>query len=351
MIESFEAENLRCFESLRLTDLRRVNIITGENASGKTALLEALYAASRANSEGLMIINQNRGLQIGTGAQLPGLPPILSPIQFSALWEPFFFTSRLDGGKTNTRSKAQLRFVDGLGRTFSVELAFERLGESIIQPTPILGVAGAPPLRILRRVGEQGKPELQTSGIISLGPQGQLLSSAALPNLGPTTFIFPAALIYGEADNVTWFSQLREREETGDVISFFKKNFPFISNLEVLAPEGIPGIYVTLKSGGVRRLQLVSAGVYKIISILLGCARSEGGIVLIDEIENGIFYEKYALTWCILNKFSKDYQCQIFVTSHSRECLEHLPNIIGDDVESLITMEIQPRRFKRCNSI
>ncbi len=47
MITKLQISNFRCFKSLRLEGLRRLNLIIGLNASGKTALLEALaYAAT-----------------------------------------------------------------------------------------------------------------------------------------------------------------------------------------------------------------------------------------------------------------------------------------------------------------
>ena len=42
MIDKLSIENFRCFKSVQLWDLKRVNIIVGENASGKTVLLEAI---------------------------------------------------------------------------------------------------------------------------------------------------------------------------------------------------------------------------------------------------------------------------------------------------------------------
>lgn len=43
MYRSFTVKNFRCFRTLALTDLERVNLITGKNNVGKTALLEALF--------------------------------------------------------------------------------------------------------------------------------------------------------------------------------------------------------------------------------------------------------------------------------------------------------------------
>jgi DNA replication and repair protein RecF len=45
MIESLEVTNFRGFERLELHGLRRINVIVGENSSGKTAFLESVFLA------------------------------------------------------------------------------------------------------------------------------------------------------------------------------------------------------------------------------------------------------------------------------------------------------------------
>jgi AAA15 family ATPase/GTPase len=43
MYQSFAVHNFRCFSTLAMADLERVNLIAGVNNVGKTALLEALF--------------------------------------------------------------------------------------------------------------------------------------------------------------------------------------------------------------------------------------------------------------------------------------------------------------------
>jgi AAA15 family ATPase/GTPase len=146
---------------------------------------------------------------------------------------------------------------------------------------------------------------------------------------------------YAEVDNVTWFYQLKERGGAEQIVSFIINEFPFIEGIEVLAPAGINGLYAIMADGTRRRVSTVSSGIYKIISILLAAAHTHNGIIVIDEIENGIFYEKYPAVWRILYKFAKDTGNQIFVSSHSAECLGKLPDVIGqntDDFCQLRTM-------------
>src|ERR1022692_3855695 len=44
MLRSFTVKNFRCLEDFEIRNLTRVNLIVGDNNSGKTALLEALFA-------------------------------------------------------------------------------------------------------------------------------------------------------------------------------------------------------------------------------------------------------------------------------------------------------------------
>src|SRR5437870_615922 len=84
MIEELNVENFRCFETLKLEKLRRINLIVGRNAVGKTALLEALRMGSGANPQIAVWLNQVRGIQ-------PVFMPSMTREQFESLWNYFFF--------------------------------------------------------------------------------------------------------------------------------------------------------------------------------------------------------------------------------------------------------------------
>jgi AAA ATPase domain len=43
MVTSVEIRNFRGFEEIAVSDLASINIIVGDNASGKTAFLESIY--------------------------------------------------------------------------------------------------------------------------------------------------------------------------------------------------------------------------------------------------------------------------------------------------------------------
>ena len=75
MINEVKIENFRGFASLELKDLKRVNLLVGENDSGKTSLLEAV----------LPVLNEDDP-RLGPGARA-------NPFNFDAPSSPAFACS------------------------------------------------------------------------------------------------------------------------------------------------------------------------------------------------------------------------------------------------------------------
>ncbi len=68
-------------------------------------------------------------------------------------------------------------------------------------------------------------------------------------------------------------------------------------------------------------LSSLGEGVNRYIAILCAIWASKDGVLLIDEIENGIHFSNYKKLWKIIFKTSIEANCQIFVTTHSKECI------------------------------
>ncbi|MDF1551376.1 MAG: AAA family ATPase, partial [Bacteroidales bacterium] len=69
-------------------------------------------------------------------------------------------------------------------------------------------------------------------------------------------------------------------------------------------------------------LSALGDGVNRYIAILCAIWASQDGFLFIDEIENGIHYTNYDKLWRIIFAASKDANCQLFITTHSKECIE-----------------------------
>jgi AAA15 family ATPase/GTPase len=59
----------------------------------------------------------------------------------------------------------------------------------------------------------------------------------------------------------------------------------------------------------------------RVLSIVLAIANAPGGVVLIDEIENGLHYSVLKEVWQAIAQTARQSDVQVFATTHSWECL------------------------------
>jgi hypothetical protein len=66
---------------------------------------------------------------------------------------------------------------------------------------------------------------------------------------------------------------------------------------------------------------LMGEGLRRVLSIVLAIANAPGGVVLIDEIENGLHYSVQKKVWQAIAQAARQADVQVFATTHSWECL------------------------------
>lgn len=340
MIEDLEIESFRGLGGIALARLARVNVIVGPNATGKTALLEALTLGCRASPQTALAMWQGRAQSQFVPAGTAG---------FQAVWSGFF--PGLDFSRD-----VVIRYRDSILGDRALRIALAPSPPMIASgagaaPIPPLPTGGMEPRKV---IFERTSAAFREVGQVSsyVGPQGELIVENADP-IGPATAFFPAFIPPNEHDNITWLSQLSVARRESDALEVLKQEYPFIESLDVLSPYGIQGIFVS-QSGMPNKLPigLVSSGIHKILTLILVSLLYEGGIILVDEIENGIFHERYESVWRLLRRLAAERKNQIFVTSHSLECLNAaLPEVrCAPEDFGLIRMErgrsgIVARRF------
>lgn len=124
--------------------------------------------------------------------------------------------------------------------------------------------------------------------------------------------------------------------------------------IEVLTQidEKIVGIQLGLNDAvlfdiGLSRLvpmHVMGDGMRQILSILATIATSKEQMVFIDEIDNGLHYSTLAVLWQAILKAAKEFNVQVFATTHSYECLAALAqvqegNLFGEDVVRVFRLE------------
>lgn len=317
MLKSIQIKGFRGFHSLKVAGFKRVNLIVGESAAGKTALLEAVRLALGATPGVAWQLNAYRGLAVG-------LPPQREA--FEAAWSPLFYDFDIKGA-------IELAMTDVAGRDASVRIYFDN--DSAVTGAPSSNVASlnlpgivspgvAAPLTIVPLVFDRVAFTGETSRLVAtMMGQGQLHFGGGA-ELGSAQEFFPASSFANSSQVAGWFSQASTANRERDIIDAVSEQFRMIVDLSVQAPPNqAPSIYATVRNKSHKLpVSLVSSGINKFISAITAVRQFRGGVVLIDEIENGIYFRKLEPFLAALHRSAVAADAQLFLTTHSLECLK-----------------------------
>jgi ABC-type transport system involved in cytochrome c biogenesis ATPase subunit len=309
MIKEIDIRNFKCFGHLHVSNCCRVNVIVGDNGVGKTALLEGVFFALASTSEVVLRFRQFRGLD----GQFRGSSRKIE----EAIWRDYFH-----GMDMNKTISISLHGDGPEARSVSIERG---AGQTLV-PLDQSQSSGATSGIIFKWRDQLGKyheaiPEISISGI-KFPETGEDLADF---------FFLSSNQTFSSTENADRFSDMNE-DRRREFVAFFKKQYPVIQDLFVRSMVGAPAIYAQME--GIQEslpITAISGGINRMITLLLMIASRKQSVVLIDEIENGIFHTHLESFWRILLNFSNNYHSQIFVTTHSEECLEALAKAI--DVE------------------
>lgn len=304
MINSAEIINFRGYARAKLTECRRVNLIVGENGSGKTSLLEALFLAAGGSVEIALRLRHIRGFDIGfTG----------SPVEIEeALWRDLFHkfnrkaqvSISLQGTEYRNRALT-IKFNDP---SVSVHPVVKKAkSDGVVEDTPItfdwIGPKGR--RAVVKPVVKDGKIELP--------------SAVTTPE---ETYFFSANQGYSAIETARRFSELSKTSREEQVLARLRQHFEMVTDLSIELIAGMPMVCAKLANMPEKvPLNLISSGMSKLASILFAIASRTGSVLLIDEIENGIYYRRLPIMWESLLDFCKSTDSQIFASTHSGECI------------------------------
>jgi AAA15 family ATPase/GTPase len=100
-----------------------------------------------------------------------------------------------------------------------------------------------------------------------------------------------------------------------------------LKNIEPLLVDvslGLGGINCDIGLTNLVPINVMGGGILKIFSIILAILDTENGIVLIDEIENGLYYSSQEILWNAVLEIARECNVQIFATTHSIENIKAL---------------------------
>ena len=265
-IKNINIEKFKCFSNFSVADFSHINLIGGKNNIGKTALLESLYLMVHATSIDLF---SSAIYVIAARRKYPN--------ENKNDTAKYFDEHKKIKIKTNHDSVLFEHIDKELKRSFQFEINKDSKNISRVDFFKNINISGSPDNKLLITPLRLGN----SSGLIGL------------------------------------FGKIQEEDREGEVNEYIKE---FDSSLDVFKIIGKTA--KVKKNGKYYSLSHFGDGLKAYIAIILAIYSCKNGILLIDEIENGIHYTQLDRLWQIILTISKNANCQIFVTTHSKECIQ-----------------------------
>ena len=331
MYRHFEIENFLGLDNLSIEGLERINLITGKNNVGKTALLEALWVHHGAVIPELRLrIDNFRGLDAGATEGFMG--NLFFGFDRGSVIE---LSANGDWGQEPRLLRMSLQDR----KTVEIPVAGPVLGQPESQATysrnelvmhysyESRGSATSTGWLVQRQInpGLLGMPGVAAVGV------GMEAQQAPRPHEPLAVFLAARRPSLSEED-VTRYSRLEINSQQEGVIQILKEVDPRLSRLAVVSGRTTPAIYADIGLSRLIPVQLMGDGMTRLLSLALSIASAPNGMVLVDEVENGLHHGVMKNVWAAIATFARHYNVQIFATTHSHECFRAAREAVYSDM-------------------
>ena len=326
MLQTLAIRGYRGFESYRLANLTRVNLVVGKNNCGKTSVLEAIELLVSGGHPSVILASlARRG-----GAGLREVSSDVSHIFFGHKCVPgaSFKLSSDDPGRTlsvkilsleEVGDEAEDWYLNGKQRQqrslgHPVEAVMPMFGMSISLATP----GNAPDRKFVLPVMEDGSIPIE-----------RLRRWMGDRRSGPPVHFYSLESLNPMSMGGMWNTVLTKGLEA-EIVNDMRLLEPDLDSIHFLTSAGLrSGILVGLRSSG-HRLPIDSYGdgMSRLLAMRLSFVGAADGFLLIDEIDTGLHWTIMEEMWQFVVEVARRSNVQIIATTHSLDCIRGLGSLI-----------------------
>jgi len=294
-IQTLSFKNFKCFQSINISNIQRVNLISGQNNIGKTSFMEGIE----------LIVSSNNTLDLSFNIY-EMMRRRQSSISRNRYFElDFIYENALSSELSINDKKINIQYTEYLPDKAEDLYEEENL---YIEYQPSLKLIVNSDERIIPIERLVDRPHIvRRDKYNNIKSKINFITST-------TTDERKIAILYGK------LIDLNKENFLNESLKMFDEN---IVSLKQKATDRDIILKVSLKDRELPvLLSSLGEGINRYIAILCAIWASQDGYLFIDEIENGIHFTNYKKLWKIIFEASKLANCQIFITTHSKECIE-----------------------------
>ncbi len=324
-------ENFRSISKLKLDNFRRVNLITGRNNSGKTSVLEALFLLSGMSNPQLAVnINNFRNLILTKNED------------FSFIFHDLDFATEPTIDGLLDMSRRSLRIKPRYSRIPSEKLVSGKKQENSTTNGAIISTSVQNTIEGVTLEFKESDRKNVRIAELSLQDGIPILDRSYKEKLRCTYLNSHLAMVALGSN----FENLIVNKEIESLITILKEIEPNIVDIRM----GIGNmLYADIGISKMIPLNIMGDGIIRILSMIAVATTMKGGVILIDEIENGLHYSSLQILWKSLIRVADLNDVQIFATTHSYECISALASLMDENVA--ISDQVSLYRIDRKNNV
>lgn len=295
-IESIHIDGFRGFKDFRLSDLKDINFLAGENNTGKTSLLEAIH---------ILEYPGEIGHYISVCGKREGMVNV-SPYNI--------FENSIRKNNSNLVKEIEIeasinkKDVGSLIRVENVQVM-----KILPRKSEVKAFEG-----VIEHYGEDFST-YENKLYIDEETDRLIISNKDSYSPVKITRVMPFDHIDKEILNIV--IKEGKKQDLIDAIKIFDKE---IIGIETIKEDNEIKTYIQHKTTGLLPISAYGDGLKKVVYLSSVIVEAKGGILLIDEIETALHYSAMEEVFKWIIEAANSYKVQIFATTHSQEALDAL---------------------------
>ena len=321
MIEQFEAVNYKGLRDFSLGPLQRVNLVTGPNGVGKTSLAEALWLFhGRYNPSILWNLHVQRREMHGPspltalGGHAVTLRGQEDGVRFGVMFEYEEVMPASNPRAADPSQKSPAVAEESRGYGMQNASADSPEISPLFQNIPMLG-----------RVRAAYDPDPDVGAYdseIVLGPYGPALARPTpQPDRSPSVIMTRDAPFPIGPDTVERFSNMVAEGKKPLLLEVLRVIQPHVQDVQILSHQGTPSLWVDVGTEALLPVEAAGGGLVRLLGLAVNFFTARGGLIVVDEIENGIHHSALPELWRQIRHLGSLLDVQSVITTHSIECV------------------------------
>lgn len=321
MLSDLTIHNYRSLQDLHIDGLAQVNLIVGSNNSGKTSLLEAIY----------LLVNQNNPQSIIDLLDNRGEFAISRHSMSSRGYQiKHLFNNHIISLSENINIQSQnenpLKLQIKLSSTSDEELSQYVYEDE----SPILT------LDFAYNSHTEAKIPVYEDGMLEARFfKTKLPKSLLEPTLQACKFLTTQSTNFNDLSLLWDAINLTPQED--EVIKALQIIEPDVERISFTSSRSNSSVIIKMR--GQREpvpLASMGDGMRRLLTLALSAVNVENGVLLIDEIDTGLYYEVQTDMWRLILETAQRLNIQVFATTHSWDCVRAFEEALEDTSNNTI---------------